>query len=100
MSGPMHGFTCLGSAATLTAAPPLDPATANVLQLYMACVTSRGWAKVVLETPDGIQCFEFSRQPSPTIYDAPRRKRRANARRRAQENLRRAAWIEKWKRHS
>jgi hypothetical protein len=80
MSGPMQGSTCLGSAATLTAVPPLDPTAANVLQLYMACVASRGWAKVVLETRGGIQCFDFSCQPSPTILDAPRRKRRANAR--------------------
>jgi hypothetical protein len=83
MSGPTQGFTCLGSAATLTAAPPLDLATANVLQLYMASVASRG----------GNQCFDVSRLPSPTIYDAPRWKRQANAWRRVQENLRRAAWV-------
>jgi hypothetical protein len=72
MSGPTQGCTCLGSAATLTATTPLDPAAANVLQLYMACVAVRGWAKVVLETRGGFQCFYFSCQPSPTIFDEPR----------------------------
>jgi hypothetical protein len=72
MSGPTQGSsTCLGSAATLTAAPPLDPAAANILQLYLACVSARGWANVVLETRGGIQCFDFSCQPSTTIYDDP-----------------------------
>jgi hypothetical protein len=92
MSGPTQGSTCLGSAD-----PPLDPTAANILQLYMACVASRSWARVVFETRGGVQSFDFSCQPSTTTFDAPRRKRRANARRRTQGNLRRVAWVEKRK---
>jgi hypothetical protein len=66
--------TCLGSVATPTApaTPSLDPAASHMLHQYLACVAARSWGKVVLETHDGVQRFDFSCQPSPTTYDAPR----------------------------
>jgi hypothetical protein len=97
---PVQGMsTCQGSAVT-TATPSLDPAAAMLLQQYMACVTARGWCRVVFETRGGFQHFDFSCQPSPTSSPRAPRKRRANARRRAQESLRRAAWVERRKRRS
>jgi hypothetical protein len=59
-----------------------------------------GWCKVVLETHGGLQHFDFECQPSPTSSQhAPAqqqgRKRWVNMRKRVQENLRRAAWVER-----
>ncbi len=96
---PVQGITtCQGSAATAT--PSLDPAAAALLQQYLACISTRGWCKVVFETRGGVQRFDFSCEPSPTSSQRAPWKRRANARRRAQESSRRAAWVERRNRRS
>jgi hypothetical protein len=100
MSGPTPPLpvqvftTCQGSAAT-TATPSVEPSAAILLQQYLGCVTARGWCRVAFETRSGLQHFDFSCQPSPTSSPCTPRKRRAHARRRAQESLRRAAWVER-----
>jgi hypothetical protein len=92
---PVQGFTtCQGSAATM-ATPSVDPAAAILLQLYLECVTARGWCRVAFEMRCGLQHFDFSYQPLPTSNLRTPQKRRAHARRRAQESLRRAAWAER-----
>jgi hypothetical protein len=53
---PVQGLTtCHGSAVTAT--PSLDPTAASLLQQYLACVSDRGWCKVVFETSVGFQRF-------------------------------------------
>jgi hypothetical protein len=91
----VQGFTaCQGSAAT-TATPSLDPAATILLQQYMACVTACGWCRVIFRTRGGLQHFNFSCQPSPMSSLRAPRMCRANMQRRAQESLRRAAWVER-----
>jgi hypothetical protein len=97
---PVQGITtCQGSAVT-TATPSLDPAAAILLQQYMASVTAHGWCRIAFEMRGGIQHFDFSFQPSPTSSPRVPQKCRVNARRHAQESLRRAAWVERRNRRS